>query len=217
MLRRHLGRILYAPEGDAGGASGDDNNTDDATGADDSQDSGVMFTPAQQAHIDKVIADRLTRDRERQAKAETERRAKAEGEAEATRLVKQQEWEKLAGDRKTKVESLQSQLDETTAKLRQLDLRSKFMAQAETQSLKFANAQAANDAFVLADLSEIDMDGDDADKAIGAVIKTLSTDRPHLFAKETNYEIDADKGRGPGQPKGVSEAKTAELKQRFRF
>ncbi len=216
MLRK-LGRILYAPEDGNGGASGDDNNTDDATGADDSQDSGVTFTPAQQAHIDKVIADRLTRDRERQAKTETERRAKAEGEAEATRLAEQQEWQKLAEKAQKDASDLKGQLDEKDAELRQHTLRAAFAAQADTMGLKFASPQAAADAFALADLSEIDTSDGNGAKGIGDVIKTLSTERPHLFAKEQNYDINADRGRGPGQTEDASEAKAAEIKQRFRI
>ena len=78
---------------------------------------GPMFSAEQQAHIDKIVADRLKRDRAKwQADAEAKAKAEAE-EAEAKRQAEQGEWETLARKHETAAAEARGQVKELTAQL----------------------------------------------------------------------------------------------------
>lgn len=75
------------------------------------------FSPEQQAAIDKLVAERLTRAREKWA-AEQEAKAKADADAaEAERQKAQGEWEALARKHEGKAAELDSKLQTTAADL----------------------------------------------------------------------------------------------------
>lgn len=66
----------------------------------------IAFTPAQQAHIDRVIEDRLARQRAQFKKQEDEQKAKAE----ALRLAEQGEFKMLADQRAARIAELENDL-----------------------------------------------------------------------------------------------------------
>lgn len=88
----------------------------------------VVFTAEQQAYVDRLIDDRLKRDREKRqkeldakTKAEADK-AKAEADAaEAERQAKQGEWEALARKHETTAKEVRSQVDDLKARLERAD------------------------------------------------------------------------------------------------
>lgn len=76
-----------------------------------------MFSAEQQAHIDKIVAERLRRDRAKwQADAEAKAKAEAD-EAEAKRQAEQGEWETLARKHETAAAEAKGQVKELSAQL----------------------------------------------------------------------------------------------------
>lgn len=88
--------------------------TGNSTGAASPPNAGevVQFTPAQQAHLDNVIAERLKRAKEKWEADTTAAQRKAEEAAEAVRLAEQQKWQELAQKREGMVKDLEGKLAE---------------------------------------------------------------------------------------------------------
>ena len=125
-----LRKGLYFDQNDGGGsAATTGNSTDDSAGAagngdqaksdadqaGDEKDKGkqtskVTFTAEQQAEVDQIVKDRLARA-QKKAEAETE---KARKQAEEDGLKKNQEFEKLAETRQSKISEFETQLAELT-------------------------------------------------------------------------------------------------------
>jgi DNA repair exonuclease SbcCD ATPase subunit len=98
----------------------------------------VQFTPAQQAHINAIIAERLKRDREKWEADAQSARERAEREAEAQRLAEQQKWQELAQKRETEVKDLQRALEEgqkREGRLTRLEAALKAQLEAQRQGL----------------------------------------------------------------------------------
>jgi hypothetical protein len=94
---------------------GQDPGNDPAPG-NDGDTGDVTFTPEQQARIDKIIADRLSRQEEKLKREAKEARRKAEQEAEEARLAEQQEYQQLAEKRGTELDELRPQLESAQEK-----------------------------------------------------------------------------------------------------
>lgn len=89
----------------------DVNETADGAGQQDNAGE-IKFTPEQQKHIDKLIAERLERAKR---KAEDDRKAeleKAAAEAEKQRLAEQGQYKELAEKAQARVTELETQLEE---------------------------------------------------------------------------------------------------------
>lgn len=70
----------------------------------------VEFTEEQQAYVNKLIGDARKEGRDRAAREAEEARKTSEDEAEQKRLEEQKEFEKLANDRKAKLDALEAQV-----------------------------------------------------------------------------------------------------------
>ncbi len=81
-------------------------NAGDATK--DGKAQKVTFTAEQQAAVDQIVKDRLAREKKKSDEDSERVRRQAEEEA----LLKNQEFEKLANERKARLEEMQAQLDE---------------------------------------------------------------------------------------------------------
>lgn len=105
--------MLYL-EADKGTGSGeDDKQTEDATGdngGDDKKSAEPKFT---QADIDRIVTERLERER----KKSDDKAQKAKEEAEAKALEEQQKFQELAEKRGTKVTELETSVTDLTTKL----------------------------------------------------------------------------------------------------
>jgi len=115
-------RFILFDESGAGGGNGTDNgtgatNTGDDAGAaaknagdasKDGKTQKVTFTPEQQAAVDQIVKDRLAREK----KKSDEDADRARKQAEEDALLKNQEFEKLATDRKKALDDLQAQVND---------------------------------------------------------------------------------------------------------
>jgi hypothetical protein len=103
-----------APDGGGGSSAdaGDDTNvkTGDATGTGDPSNSGVTFSAEQQAELDRILRDRLTRARKQWEADAEDAEKKAREEAEAQRLKEQEQYKELAEKREQELKDLKSQL-----------------------------------------------------------------------------------------------------------
>ena len=110
--------------------------TDDGTGAGNPPNAGetVQFTPAQQAHIDNIVTERLQRGKAKWEADAAETQRKATEAAEAAQLAAQQKWQELAEKREAEIRSLEGQLAEgKTREGRLTRLEAALTAQLETQ------------------------------------------------------------------------------------
>lgn len=110
------------------------NATTPATPPAPTAESKVEFTPEQQKELDRILSDRLARE-----KAKTERaEAKARQEAEETSLKERQAFEELANKRQTRITELETQigeLDTTKQKLAKYETTFGNILKAEKEGL----------------------------------------------------------------------------------
>lgn len=101
-------------EADKGTGNGEDDKTDDATGSDENGGDDNKPEPKfTQADIDRIVTERLERERKKsEANAQ-----KAKEQAEAKALEEQQKFQELAEKRGTKVAELESTVGTLTADL----------------------------------------------------------------------------------------------------
>lgn len=152
----------------------------------------VKFTTEQQAHIDAIIGDRLTRARTSWEVAAAAAKTKAESEAEQAKLAEQAEWQKLAEKHQARV-----------AELEPLEAETKAYAEVIEEMLK-AKLK------VLGDKAQTAIDGLPGDLGALAKLQWLTANEA-LFAAKPPPDIDAHK-RGDG----TTEAKvTDEQVQEF--
>lgn len=199
--------FLYSTDDAAG-------STDDGAGAGDppaekteSQTSDDKSTEAHekkftQADLDRIVKERLDRERKKSEDAA----AKAKADAEQATMKEQGQFKELAEQEKTKRETLE-------AELHSMKLRGAFEKASSKLGLKFANEAAEQDAF---DKLNVESVGDDL-KGMDDAIKGLLKDRPYLFEKVTAEDIDAKTKRRESDKGIVTDARKAELKQRYRF
>jgi len=116
MLIKSKYGFYRAPDGAGGGGSDggqDHSDTGDGTGNNaggGGSNDQVTFTPEQQAHIDRVIGERLKRAKDKWEADAKEVQTKADQEAEAKRLKEQAEWQKLAEQHEARVAELEPQV-----------------------------------------------------------------------------------------------------------
>lgn len=102
--------------GQEGGEGGNAGGTGDGTGSAGTNAGGeggnaqITFTAEQQAAIDKLIGERLTRAKTKWESETADAKKKAEEEAEKKRLKEQAEWQKLAEQHEAKVQELEPQV-----------------------------------------------------------------------------------------------------------
>ena len=84
--------------------------TDDTTGTNGSNSGEVSFTPEQQAKIDKIVGERLERERKKIEAEQAEAKQKADDEAEQARLAEERKFQELADKHKAKVGELEPQV-----------------------------------------------------------------------------------------------------------
>lgn len=108
--------------------------TQPATPPEPTADKKVEFTPDQQKEVDRIIADRLKREKEKTERAE----AKAKADAEEAALKDKQAFEELANKRQARITELEGsvgELESTRQKLGDYEKTFKDILKAEKDGL----------------------------------------------------------------------------------
>lgn len=169
-------------------ADGGEPNTgaDGGSGDGDQGNAGgkkIEFTPEQQAHIDALVAQRLSRAEKSAQRKALEARAKDLGYESVADMEAALEAHRKAQDaQKTEAEKLRESLEaekakvaDAQAKARAALIKAAFVAEAAT-----ANLVSVDDAFKLADLSEVDVSEDGTVTGIKEAVEQLVKEKPYL-------------------------------------
>lgn len=140
----------------------------------------VKFTSEQQAHIDKLIGERLTRERE---KVEADLKAKGEADAkaaEAQKLKDEQKWEELAKTQEAKAAEAESKLAAATAQLEKANKVLEGLVEARKKELPEAMLKALDgrDIYDQLELAEAFINALPAQPASGRTAATTPTPKP---------------------------------------
>lgn len=198
--------FFYSPDDAAGttadGAGAGEKPAETAESQDDTDKSKEppekKFT---QADLDRIVKERLDRERKKSEDAA----AKAKADADQAALKEQGQFKELAEQEKTKREQIE-------AELRSIKLRGAFEKASSNLGLEFVNDAAEQDAFGKLDAETV---GDDL-KGMDEAVKALLKDHSYYFKKIATEDIDA-KTKKRESAKGVlTDARKSELKQRFR-
>lgn len=141
----------------------------------------ALETIRKQRESEKKLAKELREAAARLKAYEDAEKAKAD--AEKTELQKLQE----------RAEKLENDLREAQEVAQALQLRQAFIAAAGSKGMQFANAQAAEDAFELADLEGVEIDASGKVTGLDDALASLQKARPYLFKA-------SESGDGQGTP-----------------
>ena len=180
------------------------------------QNAGIQFTPEQQAHVDGIISERLTRAQAKWEKDQTDKAGKATADAEKARMIEEKKFSDLAEANRKEAETAKAQAETLGLKVRTYHLKDAFRLQAAKAKMTFASEQASEDAFALLDHTGVDVAEDGTVKGMDKALDALKASRPYLFAAPASQgaNVNAADGRGTGAPADDAAYK-AELKQRF--
>lgn len=172
-----------AGEGGAGGGTG--NGAQGSTGGNGDQGTAgkVTFTPEQQAELDRILGERLSRAEKAAAKKVAEDYAKAQGFENAAAMEAALKAHKEAQDKqKTDAEKALEAKAAAEAKAKAAEERIKaalikaaFVAEAADKNLV-----SIEDAFRLADLSKVTVGDDDKVDGMKEAVEALVKDKPYL-------------------------------------
>lgn len=145
---------------------------------------------------------------------ESEKKAKDELKAARARLKELEEAEKKRQDADkselekatSRVSELEKALQDSREMAQALRLRQEFGKVAKKLNLKFADVQAEDDAFLLAEMEGVEMDADGEVTGLEDAVKALHKSRPYLFAK-------AEGGDGNGTPQRNGKGGQGKLNQ----
>lgn len=180
-----LQRFAEGSEPNTGGTGGTDPNTNpDAGGGGGSK---VTFTPEQQAHIDALVAQRLSRAEKSQAKKVLETRAKELGFETVEAMEAALAAHKDAAEKdKTDLQKAQEALAAEKAKTAQAEAKAKaaLVRSAFTAEAVGANLVNVADAFKLADLTSVDVADDGTVAGVKEAVEQLVKDKPYLVKQD---------------------------------
>ncbi len=183
--------------------------TGEPTGATGQTGDKVEFDAAQQAHLDRIISERLTRAKTQWEKEQETARKKVEDEAEQKRLTEQAEWQKLAEKRETQVAEMQAERDRLSADL--TNVRIRHAVEIAAAGMDF---QSPADAFDLADLTGVEITDDGEVTGVKEALEALVKAKPYLVKAQTGGGFGTPR-RAERKPKGTGEQKPAQPTVRF--
>ena len=212
MFMHFHNRMLRDKDGDSGGSgsgTGDDPDNKIGTTGD-----AKTFT---QEQVNEIIADRLKRADDAVTKklfdglgvkdaAELKNRL---GKAKEIEDAQKSDLDKAKADaeaEKQRADKFKGDLDAAQSELNRQRMRIEFGMQARRANVEFANAQAEEDAFALADLSGVEVDSAGKVKSMKDAFEKLQRDRPYLFGKEEAANPNTDARNGKSKTKPDSEA-----------
>lgn len=109
------------PTGDATG--GTEPTASEPTAPEPNSGDGVTFSEEQQKHLDKLLADRLKRAKQKWQEDTDAAKAEADRAAEERRLESEREFEELANQRKSDLDAAKADGAEKQAKIDELEAR----------------------------------------------------------------------------------------------
>lgn len=188
MFERFGSRYHFAPMLDAddgGGAGGGDNggNVGGDGGSGSAGGKKVDFTPEQQAELERILGERLSRAEKAAAKKAAEDYAKAQGYENAAAMEAALKAHKEAQEKqKTDLQKAQEAEAAAKAQVKAAEERAKaalikaaFVAEAADKSLV-----SIEDAFVLADLSKVTVGDDSKVDGMKEAVEALLKAKPYL-------------------------------------
>jgi len=181
-------QLFAEGDGGAGGANLDTGGTGgtndpNAGGQEGGQQQKVQFTPEQQAAIDAIIAERVSRANKSASRAALEARAKELGfeSVEAMEAVLKAAKE-AAEKEKTDLQKANEAKATAEAKAKAAEERAKtaLIRAAFAEAAIGANLVSADDAFKLADLSKVTVDDDGNVEGVREAVEALVKAKPYL-------------------------------------
>ncbi len=199
-----------AGEGGAGGGTG--NGAQGSTGGNGDQGAAgkVTFTPEQQAELDRILGERLSRAEKAAAKKAAEDYAKAQGYETASAMESALKAHKEAQE-KNKTDLQKAQEAEAAAKAQaktaEERIKAALIRAAFTEHAATANLVSIEDAFKLADLSKVTVGDDDKVDGMKEAVETLVKEKPYLVKQAgtgggTGGNPGRTGGTGSGSGKG---------------
>lgn len=188
-------RKFMDPDTGAGGAGSSGTQDPNAGGTGGTQDPNaggqgggqqqtkVSFTPEQQAAIDAIIAERVNRANRSAAKAALEARAKELGFESAEAMEAALKAYKETQDaQKTEAEKLREQLEAEKTKAKSAAEKAKraLIKAAFAEAAIAANLVSVDDAFLLADLSNVEVSDDGKVTGVKEAVEQLAKEKPYL-------------------------------------
>lgn len=178
---------------------GEDDGSDVGNNAKDDvadQPSEKTFT---QSELEEIIAKRLERERKKYTdyddlKAKLSEYEKAEEERKKAEMSEQERLEAERAEALRRVEEAETKSAEALKKANERLIRAEFRVLAKDAGIR---ADALDDAFKLADFSEVEVGDDGSVSGVDAVIKSLKESKPWL--SETQKQ---DVPRTVGNPSG---------------
>jgi len=166
------------------GGAGDDSQTDDSPGGDDQADEAgkkkrIEFSAEQQAEVNRIIEERLKREREKSKTEAEARENKVKDAAEKKALEEQGKFKELAESAEKRAADEKERADAAEKKAQSLFLQRKFDEAVAALEVKFVNPKASEDAFAHLDAEAV---GEDF-SGMEAAVKKLIEDREYLFTE----------------------------------
>jgi len=184
---------FFDPDTGAGGGAGSggsDTGSTDTGGTQDPNAGGkdggqtkVTFTPEQQAELERILGERLSRAERTAAKKALEARAKELGFESAEAMEAALKAYKDAQDaQKTEAEKLREALEAEKAKAKSAAEQAKraLIKAAFAEAAIAANLVSVDDAFLLADLSNVEVSDDGTVTGVKEAVEKLAREKPYL-------------------------------------
>src|SRR5690606_33804793 len=184
--------FFYPDTGAGGGAGsgGSDTGSTDTGGTQDPNAAGkdggqtkVTFTPEQQAELERILGERPSRAERTAAKKALEARAKELGFESAEAMEAALKAYKDAQDaQKTEAEKLREALEAEKAKAKSAAEQAKraLIKAAFAEAAIAANLVSVDDAFLLADLSGVEVSDDGTVTGVKEAVEKLAREKPYL-------------------------------------
>lgn len=210
MFIRQWNHKFMNPDGGAGsgggaGSEGPDTGgrfggtQDPNAGGQQSGGTKIQFTPEQQAVIDAIIAERVSRAQKSASRAALEAQAKELGFESVEAMQEALKAYKQSQDaQKTETEKLRAALEAEKNKAKGAEERAKraLIKAAFAEAAIAANLVSVDDAFLLADLSNVEVSDDGTVTGVKEAVEQLVKEKPYLV-KQTGGQGGAGGGNPP--------------------
>lgn len=216
-------RIFFNPDTGGNSGSGDPNAGGSNTSGDQPNagaDGGgpkVLFTPEQQAELERILGERVSRAEKVAARKALEAQAKELGFESVDEMKAALEAVREKQDsEKSEVEKLRAALDAERAKAKSAADRAKnaLIKAAFAEQAVAANLVNVDDAFLLADLSGVEVDDDGKVTGVKEAVERLVKEKPYLVKQMGNVSGGANPARfRAGEPTPVDVARSIMQRQ----